>query len=285
VAGSDEANVVDQTEPVIVSRLELRIERTSVVRFLDYPSSHSPPARIERLLAEILPEGRALAHARGAFVRVAPEQASAIGLAPHDAAALGLGLVTAGREIEARVGELAAAGELTRAVLLDAVGSAAAEEAADRLSALLVGAVPNAQPLPTSTGGAADAPVPSVSCRLSPGYGDWPLESQPRLFARLPHEALGVSLTPACLMVPRKSVSFAMWLGARGRIAPDVGGCSRCRLEHCRYRRARTGWNRKAGRREGQRRISGFYSFFPSSRLPVNSVRGVRPPCKEIAHD
>ena len=278
--------MVEQAEPVTVNRLELRIERTSVLGFLDYPVGRPPPARIEQLLAEMLPTGRALAQARGAFVRVAPEQASTIGLAPLDAAALGVGLVTAGAEIEARVSELAAAGELTRAVLLDAVGSAAAEEAADRLSALLVGAGPDAQRMAMGSDGSDDGSVPSVSCRLSPGYGDWPLEHQPELFALLPHQALGIALTPSCLMVPRKSVSFAMWLGARGRIAPEVRGCGRCRLEHCRYRRSRTGWNRKAGRREGsQRRISGFHSCFPSSRLPVNSDLCVRPPCKEIAHD
>jgi len=44
--------------------------------------------------------------------------------------------------------------------------------------------------------------------RYSPGYGDWPLEAQRRLFELLDasHTA-GVSLTDSLLMVPSKSVS------------------------------------------------------------------------------
>jgi len=44
--------------------------------------------------------------------------------------------------------------------------------------------------------------------RYSPGYGDWPLEAQRRLFELLdaPRKA-GVSLTDSLLMVPSKSVS------------------------------------------------------------------------------
>ncbi len=44
--------------------------------------------------------------------------------------------------------------------------------------------------------------------RFSPGYGDFPLEAQERLFATLEvTRRLGVSLTAAQLMVPTKSVS------------------------------------------------------------------------------
>jgi hypothetical protein len=230
---------VSRSEPTIVGHIDLAIERDSVLAFLDYPRGHAPPARIEQLLAEILPEARALGHARGAFLQLAPERAREVGLEPREAAALGLGLCTAGPEIEARVAELSRAGEITRAVLLDAAGSAAAEEATDRLSAMLVGSAGPSEPLgAASIALAAGEPPASAACRLSPGYGRWPLQCQPQLFARLPHQALGMALTDACLMVPRKSVSFAMWLGARGRLASGVHGCRRCGLEHCRYRRA-----------------------------------------------
>ena len=35
-----------------------------------------------------------------------------------------------------------------------------------------------------------------AGCRVSPGYGDWPLAAQERLFARLPHDAIGVRAPP-----------------------------------------------------------------------------------------
>ena len=44
--------------------------------------------------------------------------------------------------------------------------------------------------------------------RYSPGYGDWPLEVQRRLFELLDApRKVGVSLTDSLLMVPSKSVS------------------------------------------------------------------------------
>ena len=63
-------------------------------------------------------------------------------------------------------------------------------------------------------GGRRDGDL-DVGCRISPGYGRWPLSAQKALFARLPHETLGVSLNPSMMMTPRKSISFALWLGAK----------------------------------------------------------------------
>ena len=114
---------------------------------------------------------------------------------------------------------------MTRALLLDAAGSAAAEEAADRLGAVIAGD--------------SSRDDPRVTCRLSPGFGRWTLDNQPSLFGLLPHTDLGVHLEPSMMMVPRKSISFAMWLGARERPAAGLTGCDSCTLQHCRYRRAR----------------------------------------------
>jgi len=81
----------------------------------------------------------------------------------------------------------------------------------------------------------------ALQCRLSPGYGRWSLQSQPSLFALLPHAELGIELLPSMLMVPRKSISFAMWLGATVRPTTGLAGCPSCGLERCRYRHARAG--------------------------------------------
>jgi hypothetical protein len=117
-------------------------------------------------------------------------------------------------------------GDTVGALLLDAMGSAAVEEAADRLGAIITGVeVP------------PDYDAPAVSCRISPGYGLWPLEAQGPLFGHLPHAAIGVTLRPSLLMEPRKSISFAMWLGADARPIAGLSGCDRCLLTTCRYRR------------------------------------------------
>lgn len=203
--------------------LTVAIDRDEVIRLLGYPEGHPLPGRLATLLDETLAAARGLVRGRGAFVRLEPARAAEVGLRPVSAAELIVGLVTVGEEIEAAAAAASRGGEPTRALLLDSAGSAAVEEAADRIGALVVG-------------GSAAADRRAVPCRFSPGYGEWSLQDQPRLFALVPHAALGVSLLPSMMMVPRKSVSFAMWLGAAEGATPRRG-CARCPMDHCRYRR------------------------------------------------
>lgn len=208
--------------------LPVPIRYEHVLAFLGYPADHRPPPRIEKRIRPLLESARELAAARGAYRHLAVETAQEVGLEPLPAAGLVIGLVTAGREIESRVTELLDSGAATDGLLLDAMGSVAAEEAADLLGLRIVGGV-----------GADDAHAPPLSCRISPGYGRWPLASQTALFARLPHQELQIELRPSLLMVPRKSISFAMWMGADARPIAGLSGCEQCNLERCRYRTAR----------------------------------------------
>jgi hypothetical protein len=219
---------------VIVSRLRLSIRESEVLHFLGYPKGRRPATRLEPLLKDVLREARSLAAARGGFRRLPVSSAAEVGLPSEDADGLVLGLVTAGDGIERRVTELLGQGEDSRALLLDAAGSAAAEEAANRLSARVVGA---------RTNGDLD-----VGCRVSPGYGRWPLSAQEALFARLPHDAVGVSLNSSMMMVPRKSISFALWIGARGAPRSGLSGCDTCGLPECRYRRPAKGGASRSSR-------------------------------------
>lgn len=212
--------------------LQLTLPRAEVLHFMGYREGASPAPGIEALLEASLAEARALADARGAWLELPVDEAATVGLEAMPARSLIVGLVTAGAGIETAASRALGRGEATAALLLDACGSAAAEEAADRLGAAIVATLAGA-PLDDAPGAQA-APV---SCRISPGYGQWPLAAQRSLFSRLPHEALGVRLEPSLLMVPRKSISFAMWLGAEARPLAGLSGCARCRLETCIYRR------------------------------------------------
>jgi hypothetical protein len=211
--------------PVVV--LAPPVDRAAVLRCLDYPPGREPPARVAALLDDVLVEARALVQARGAWLALAPARAGGVGLVPIEAQGLAVGLVTLGPALEARVAALQAAGSLTRALLLDACGSAAAEEAADLLSARVLEGLGLTAP--------SGAPAGTPGCRLSPGYGGWSLEHQPALLGLLDASALGVSLTPGLMMQPRKSISFAMWLGAAQRPAEGLAGCRACGLRRCRY--------------------------------------------------
>lgn len=229
--------------------LALTIERAELLHFLGYPEGHEPPARIASLLDSTLAEARARVRARGAWALLDLAKAGSIGLEPIDASGLVIGLVTIGDDVERRASELIRAGAATEALLMDAAGSAAVEEAADRLGSLIVdgtGSGLESRPHADGDGVELRDPIPSdagpapaaISCRVSPGYGKWPLAAQRALLRLLPHRELGVELLPTMLMVPRKSVSFAMWLGADARPLAGLSGCARCELENCRYRRA-----------------------------------------------
>jgi len=228
------AAVASAGPPMIVERLRLSIREREVLHFLGYPAGRRPPARLEPLFEGTLHEARRLAAARGAFRTFPVSSAAEVGLPAEDADGLVLGLVTAGGGIERRVTELLGRGEAARALLLDAAGSAAAEEAAQRLSVRVVGGRTSAE---------AD-----VGCRVSPGYGRWPLSAQRALFARLPHETLGVSLNPSMMMAPRKSISFALWLGAKRAPRSGLSGCDTCGLSRCRYRRSAEGGASRSSR-------------------------------------
>jgi len=212
----------------IALELALDLRREEVLRFLGYPSGHRPSPRVAAELDEALVAARALVGARGVYRRLPVGRGADAGLPPPragaPAAVIVLGLATAGDGLERRSAELARLGRSAEALLLDAAGSAAAEEAADRLCARVVAAAP--------------APESSdrVSCRVSPGYGDWPLAAQPRLFDLLPHAEIGVELLPSLMMRPRKSISFAMWLDADGRPVPGLSGCGYCLLDRCAFR-------------------------------------------------
>jgi len=212
--------------------LELALPRAEVLHFMGYPDGAAPAPGVAALLEDSIEEARALAHARGAWLELPVDEALTVGLEPMPARSLIVGLVTAGAGIEDAASRAMRRGAATAALVLDACGSAAAEEAADRLSAAIVAHLAGA-PLDE----AAPSQATPVSCRISPGYGQWPLEGQRALFSRLPHEALGIRLESSLLMVPRKSISFAMWLGAEARPLAGLSGCARCRLESCLYRR------------------------------------------------
>jgi len=64
--------------------------------------------------------------------------------------------------------------------------------------------------------------------RFSPGYGDWPLPAQREIFACLDPSEIGIELTEACMMVPRKSVTGIFGLGPLPGIRTGGSPCRKC---------------------------------------------------------
>jgi hypothetical protein len=237
----------------VITDLPQTIPMAEVRRLLGYPPAHAIPERVQSLLVTLLAESSSLLEPRGAFVRFALPDAVAVQLPlpgpANSLAGFALGLVTIGPRLEKRATAALSAGDAVEALLLDAIGSAAVEAAADALGSLmsLTGGPDAARggedrdgledrgkwkaPGGDEAKGADDGRA--TACRISPGYGGWPLAAQEAIFAKLPHDALGVQLLPSMLMVPRKSVTFALWFDSAGRAIAGGGDCSRCEREPC----------------------------------------------------
>lgn len=76
-----------------------------------------------------------------------------------------------------------------------------------------------------------------ITMRYSPGYCDWPLKEQERLFSVLPANPAEVALSNECLMQPRKSVSGIIGIGPAKTIRECSNACVKCHRTNCPYRR------------------------------------------------
>jgi hypothetical protein len=130
---------------------------------------------------------------------------------------------TIGDALERRVSELWEARELPLASMLDSVGSGAVESLAEHVNDLLC-----EQGLPDLR----------VTNRISPGYADWDVAEQPRLFRLVSADAIGVGLNAACVMTPGKSISLLVGAGRQARVDHYFTQCARCWMRDCAYRRA-----------------------------------------------
>ncbi len=70
-----------------------------------------------------------------------------------------------------------------------------------------------------------------ISNNYSPGYCDWPLVEQKKLFSFFPEGFCGVTLTDSCLMLPIKSVSGIAGIGKQVKKRPY--GCDICGMKDC----------------------------------------------------
>jgi hypothetical protein len=131
-----------------------------------------------------------------------------------------LAVCTIGPALEERVHVLLASNPV-RAMALDGAGVAAVGE----VSRMLVARI-RAQ---------ASARGLGSGMRASPGQEGWSIWQQRVLFGLVPTGEIGVRLTESCLMLPRKSVSFAVGMGPEMR--PDAVACDFCsRRNRCRWR-------------------------------------------------
>lgn len=104
-------------------------------------------------------------------------------------------ICTIGPELEEKATSMMNEDELLRALVLDTLGSEAAEEVAIQSDRRIAQRAREMGLWPSK--------------RFSPGYGNWTLKEQRFIFGVLPADQIGVRLhQDSWMMIPRKSVSF-----------------------------------------------------------------------------
>jgi len=134
-------------------------------------------------------------------------------------------VVSIGSALEEEAARLSEENRLTEAYVLDRLGSLTAEHAVNVF-------YNNVKRHYRNKGY-------GVTLRFSPGYCDWPVNDQQKLFLLLDADRIGVSLTDSCLMQPRKSVSgvFGLFPLTDGTTLSTYNPCSHCEKKGCAARR------------------------------------------------
>jgi hypothetical protein len=135
-------------------------------------------------------------------------------------------VATVGSTIEDEIDRLMAQRRLSEAYVLDTMGSVAVENMVEQFHQC-------EEPLflPENR---------SVTLRFSPGYCDWPVTDQKKLFGLFDSEVTGVELLDSCLMQPRKSISgvFGLYHSLTSHSSVPYNPCRHCKKMDCIARRA-----------------------------------------------
>lgn len=200
----------------------LRLARGEIYRYLGYQNARQVTPRTRRAVERQLTLVREWLAPRAAYRLIDAGE-----LRRHsqfrDAGQVALAVCTAGEELEGKIQQAFQEGNPVDAVILDAIGSVAAEAVAGLVNQQI-------------DEWARDNGLYTTR-RFSPGYGDWPVEEQKFIFSYFPPAPAGVRLTPGGMMLPRKSVSFALKIGQHPMQEINTGRCPACRRrDTCAYR-------------------------------------------------
>lgn len=136
---------------------------------------------------------------------------------------VGIFALTIGSHLEEMSDYLAKNNLVLQATVLDAIGSAAAEQLAEYVENML------------RRSAAFNGLV--ISRRFSPGYCDWDVTQQEMVFEALQEETADIRLTEEYLMIPRKSISGIIGIGSSDFGIDTYNPCRSCRTKDCPGRR------------------------------------------------
>ncbi len=150
-------------------------------------------------------------------------RAQVLSLHLRKATHLALGVCTVGAAVETRVSDWFATGERLRAVVLDEIGTLVLYRLGDQLEAQM----------------AKQAAILGLDASgvLNPGEDSFDISEQTTVVHLAGGESIGVSVTSAGMLIPRKSLSLLMGFGARMPQWSRGERCARCGArERCPHR-------------------------------------------------
>jgi hypothetical protein len=130
-------------------------------------------------------------------------------------------LCTAGAETGIRSRKAMREGDLLTGYIYDVIGSEIVETAADLMQDSLREVIEN--------------DGRKITNRYSPGYCDWDVAEQHKLFQLMPDNFCGIRLNVSALMDPEKSISGFIGIGKNVRYNPYT--CGLCDMQDCIYRK------------------------------------------------
>lgn len=131
--------------------------------------------------------------------------------------------VTVGDAIENEVTGKFRNGQYVPAMLLDAAATCAVEQAADQMEQAIRQAV--------------ERDGFKMRSRYSPGYGDWGLDQQKGFFRLTCAKEIGMKLSTAMMLMPRKSVTAIIGLTKNAVEGETKRDCSTCDKIDCAMRK------------------------------------------------
>ena len=206
-----------------------------IYRYLGYPHEAVPAPRMAERIAQVVAEADPWLRPRGTYALYAVSERTAHSLKLDDTTISGnigefldqadrvaVFVVTVGKEISHLAESVAKNGNALSAWVVDAVGSWAAEGAADALMLRIRRHLHEGEDL---------------TLRYSPGYCGMDIGQQRKLFQLMQADAVGVRLMPSLLMHPLKSISGLVGLAPKEAVSRFHSPCDICPLVGCHMRR------------------------------------------------
>jgi hypothetical protein len=133
-------------------------------------------------------------------------------------------LATIGEQVDNVIKTSIRKKKLSDAYIYDAIGSAAVEATVDDFQNRMDSKVKEKNQ--------------QTTLRFSPGYCDWKINEQKKVFSVLENDLIDVDLNESYLMAPRKSVSGVFGIGSSKLVDKDeTNPCRLCKMHTCVARR------------------------------------------------